>query len=174
MSRNDGYRRGRNRNWNRDKNNDRNEKRGERSERYDRSDRRSNERRFEQSRHFSNVITQKEIQENENAIKQFKEKAQVCEICGQPINDVANAISNRGSDKPSHFDCVLNKLSEEEKPGFNEKMAYIGQGRFAILHFDNPHDQKHFTIKKIIEWEERDQKRGEWRDEMAGLFSQVK
>ena len=56
----------------------------------------------------------------------------------------------------------------------SEKVAYIGQGRFAVLSFENPHDQKHFSIKRTIEWEARDAERGAWRDEMAGLFSQVK
>jgi hypothetical protein len=87
---------------------------------------------------------------------------------------MANAITNRGSGKPVHFDCVISKLSESESLSQNEKIAYIGQGRFGVLHFDNPHDQKHFTIKKIIEWEAREAERGEWRNEMAGLFSQVK
>ncbi len=179
MSRSDSYRRGRNRGWNRDKNSERSEKnarndRPERNERNERSERGRGERRFEQNRHFAPSVSQKEIQERENAIRAFKEKSQICEICGQPITDVANAICNHGSDSPVHFDCVLKKITEDEKPGMNEKVAYIGQGRFAVLHFDNPHDQKHFSIRKIIEWEDREQKRGEWRNEMAFLYSQVK
>lgn len=175
MSRNDGYRHGnRNRNWN---NRDRNE-RNSQNDRYEHSERRNesrgNERRSDHARHYSNSINQKDLHENEEAIRAFKEKVQVCELCNQSINDVANAISNKGSDKPVHFDCVLKKVSETEKVEQNEKIAYIGQGRFAVIHYANIHDQKHFEIKKIIEWEERDKKRGEWRDEMSGLFSQVK
>ena len=180
MSRNDRRRGGRNRNWNnRDNNNDRNE-RSERGERNERGERKhesrgsgSYERRQERRRSLSQ-INPKEIEENQNAIRAFKENVVNCEICGQPITDMANAITNRGSGKPVHFDCVISKLSESESLSQNEKIAYIGQGRFGVLHFDNPHDQKHFTIKKIIEWEAREAERGEWRNEMAGLFSQVK
>ena len=66
----------------------------------------------------------------------------------------------------------LRKLSETEKCGQNEKICYIGQGRFGILYFENPRDQRHFEIRKIIEWESREQTR-QWRDEMSGLYSQV-
>ncbi|MCR4823048.1 MAG: hypothetical protein K5873_09285 [Treponema sp.] len=170
MSRND-RRHGKNRSWNNRDNNERND----RSERKNHESRGSGsyERRQER-RHFVNPINQKEIEENRNAIRAFKENVVTCEVCGQPIADIANAITNRGSGKPVHFDCVITKLAEEEKLEQNDKISYIGQGRFGVLHFDNPHDQKHFTIKKIIEWEARDSERGDWRNEMAGLFSQVK
>jgi len=116
----------------------------------------------------------KEIQENENAIRTFKENVPVCEICGQPISDISSALSNKNDGNPVHFDCVLNKIAESEKPGPSEKIAYIGQGRFAVIYFENPRDTKHFTIRKTIEWEGREQERGSWRNEMAGLYSQVK
>ena len=54
----------------------------------------------------------------------------------------------------------------------NEKIAYIGQGRFGVLYFENPRDQRKFTIKKIIEWEDRE-KKSEWREELSGLYSQI-
>jgi Mn2+/Fe2+ NRAMP family transporter len=41
------------------------------------------------------------------------------------------------------------------------------------FHFDNPHDQKHFQIKKIIEWENKE-KKADFRNEMADLYSTVK
>lgn len=185
MSRNDRRRGGRNRNWNNRDNNEKSERneRNRDSRQNENSERRhesrgssSYERRQERRRFLSlqNQQNQRQIEENQNAIRIFKEKSVKCEICGELISDIANAITNRGSTNPVHFDCVIKKLSETEKTGFNEKISYIGQGRFAILHFDNPHDQKHFSIKKIIEWESRDSERGEWRNEMAGLYSQVK
>lgn len=121
-----------------------------------------------------NFVNRKEIEENQNAIRAFKENVVTCEICGEAIADIASAISNRGSENPVHFDCVLKKLAETEKPSPSEKITYIGQGKFALLYFSNPHDQKHFSIRKTIEWEARDTERGNWRNEMAGLFSQVK
>lgn len=145
---------------------ERSEKRGFESRSYDR--------RLEARRQFSNPVSQKEIREAENAIKEFKENVPVCEICGQPITDIASAISNKGDGKPVHFDCVLKKITETEKPGANERVAYIGQGRFAVIYSENPHDAKHFSIRRTIEWEGRDQERSEWRNEMASLYSQVK
>ena len=177
MSRNDRRRGGRNRSWN----NRSNSERSEESHGNERMERRQHEsrgsasyERRQERRHFANSINQKEIEENRNAIRAFKEQVVTCEICGEPITDIANAINNKSSDKPVHFDCVISKLTESESVGQNDKIAYIGQGRFGLLHFENPHDQKHFTIKKIIEWEARDSERGSWRNEMAGLFSQVK
>ena len=66
----------------------------------------------------------------------------------------------------------MRQLSERETLAPNEKISYIGQGRFAVIYFDNPRDQRHFTIKKIVEWEPRDQKCA-WREELSGLYSQV-
>ncbi|MBQ9282096.1 MAG: hypothetical protein IJ207_07825 [Treponema sp.] len=181
MSRNDRRRGGRNQNWNnRDGSTEKNERSERGRSRENRSERKhesrgsgSYERRQERRRILSQV-NQKEIEENQAAIRAFKEQVVTCEICGEPITDIASAISNRGSEKPVHFDCVLAKLSADEKLAQSDKIAYIGQGKFAVLHFENPHDQKHFTIRKTIEWEGRESERGSWRDEMAGLFSQVK
>jgi len=64
------------------------------------------------------------------------------------------------------------QLEQTEKVGQNEKICYIGQGRFGILYFENPRDQRHFTIKKIIDWEERE-KNHDWRNEISSLYSQV-
>lgn len=169
MGRNNNFRHGRNRSNNNDRG-ERNDRNG-RNERNDRNDRRQN---FDQRRPHVNPQLQKEIAEQENAIKEFKSNAPVCEICGEPILEISNAINNRGSGKPVHFDCVIKQLVESEKPGPNDRVTYIGQGKFAVLHFENPHDMKHFTITRTIEWEARDAERGEWRDTMAGLYSQVK
>lgn len=152
------------------------ERQSSRSERNSRGERggRADRRQEQQKKSSLGQISQKEIRENENAIKEFKQNVQVCELCGQPITDIASAISNKGDGKPVHFDCVLKKITEAEKPGPNEKVAYIGQGKFAVIYYENPRDTKHFSIRKTIEWEGRDQERGEWRNEMAGLYSQVK
>ncbi len=106
------------------------------------------------------------------AIQEFKARENICPLCSQAITDMSSAIAEKSSGKPVHFECVMARLSETEKVGQNEKIAYIGQGRFGILYFENPRDQRHFTIKKIIDWEEKD-KKPEWREEMSGLYSQV-
>ena len=108
----------------------------------------------------------------EEAIQEIKARQIVRPDCGELITDIASAVADKSTGKPVHFECVMNRLNETEKVGQNEKICYIGQGRFGILYFENPRDQRHFTIKKIIEWEERD-KKIDWRDEMSGLYSQV-
>ncbi|MCI1208802.1 MAG: hypothetical protein LKF96_05095 [Treponema sp.] len=117
--------------------------------------------------------TRQEAIEHEKAIKEFKTRQVVCEKCGLPINDIASALPDRETGNPVHFDCVLDELQKNEHVKENEKITYIGQGRFAVLHFDNIHDMKHFTIQKVIPWEDRDADCS-WRKEMAALYSQIK
>lgn len=192
MGRNDNGRRGRNRNWGRNRNNntEKNEERNENRERSSRNERAENRSRNDRSgsreqnrrnssqpqhtRQFANTITKKDIAENDEAIRAFKANTTTCEICGKPIEDIDTAIANRGTGAPVHFDCVLAKIAETETVGHNDKITYIGQGKFAILHFENIHDMRHFTIKKEIEWESREAERSVWRNDMASLYSQVK
>ena len=108
----------------------------------------------------------------QQSIIDLKARQTICPVCNQLISDVSSAITDKSSGKPAHFDCVLNNVSKDEKLGENEKIAYIGQGRFGVLFFENPRDPRKFTIKKIIEVEDRDAK-PQWRDEISGLYSQV-
>lgn len=108
----------------------------------------------------------------QKSILELKSREIICPKCGKKIDDIAGAIHDKKSGVPVHFDCIMSELHEQEKLEQNEKIAYIGQGRFGILYFENPRDQKKFTIKKIIEVEDRDSK-PEWRNEISGLYSQV-
>lgn len=172
MDRND-RRHGKNRNWNgRNRNGGKQQNQRRLEQRGDRVDSPLADSRPQFHPHIESV-TNESIAEDESAIRAYKENVPVCEICGQPITDVSSAVENKASGKPVHFDCVLKKLNEEEKVGLNDKITYIGSGKFAVLHFENPHDMRHFTIVKTIEWEDVN-KRSEWRSEIAGLYSQVK
>ncbi len=110
--------------------------------------------------------------ERNTAIQNVKAREIICPKCGQPITDIASAIADKATGAPLHFDCVLNQVKQSEPTGENEKVAYIGQGRFAVLQYENIRDQRHFTIKKIIEWENREQQ-SEWRSELSGLYSKI-
>lgn len=138
-----------------------------------------------QNKDFNNNNKRKTFQFNKSAyenpdgekerlknIQRFKARQVICPLCNQPITDLASAMADKASGKPIHFECAMEKVKSQETLAENEKISYIGQGRFAVLFFENPRDQRHFTIKKIIEWEDRDQK-SEWRDELSGLYSQV-
>ena len=124
--------------------------------------------------HFNHTLYENEEsrREKQKAIQELKAREIVCPMCGQPLTDVASALPDKKTGNPVHFECALVEVSKDEKLGENEKIAYIGQGRFGVLYFENPRDQRNFTIKKIIEWEDREQK-PEWRNELSGLYSQI-
>lgn len=115
----------------------------------------------------------KDMAETEAAIREFKAHTTVCELCSQPITDLASAMANRGSGNPVHFDCIIKTLSEQEPLHEKDRVTYIGNGKFAVLRFENPHDTRHFSIIKEIEWEQHDGARSAWREEMAELYSRV-
>ena len=122
-----------------------------------------------QRHRYENIADQKKKDE---AIRELKQRRVVCPICGNDIEDMASAVIDKASGDPAHFDCILDQLNKTETLGKNEKIAYIGQGRFALLRYEDPSDVKSFKIIKTIEWEGRDAKLP-WRSELSGLYSQV-
>lgn len=127
----------------------------------------------QQPRSHFNPETPADIAARESVIREFKARETICPACGKPIEDLSSAIADKASGQPMHFDCVLEKLNAAESLASNQNIAYIGQGRFAVITRENPSDAKHFKIEKIIEWEDRNNP-GAWRTEMAELFSKVK
>jgi len=123
---------------------------------------------------FNHTVYENEEADKERlkAIAEIKAREIKCPVCGELIQDISSAITDKVTGNPIHFECVLKKLESEEKVGENEKIAYIGQGRFGILYYENMRDQKHFTIKKIIEVEDRETK-SPWRAEISDLYSKV-
>ncbi|MBQ1643175.1 MAG: hypothetical protein II103_01450 [Treponema sp.] len=129
----------------------------------------------QQKKHFvpPKAVTAEQIRHDEEAIRAFKsENRPLCAHCGQPITDMASALALQNGN-PIHFDCALEIIDGQEKLGEGEKISYIGQGRFGVVYFPNAHDVKHFVIRKIIEWEDKEH-RLPWRDEMSELYSHVK
>lgn len=122
----------------------------------------------------SYTLPPEQLRDEDDAIRSYKggEKP-VCPRCGLPIADVGSALMSQEDGQPMHFDCALAALSEKERLSDNERLTYIGQGRFGVLEFVNIHDLRHFTIKKIIEWEDKDS-RPSWREELAALYSRVR
>ena len=141
----------------------------------------NNQKRNEQSREnkqksfqFNKALYEDQDAERQRlaAIQNVKAREIICPKCGQPITEIASAFADKTSGEPIHFDCALNEVKQTEPTGENEKIAYIGQGRFAVLAYENIRDQRHFTIKKIIEWESREQQ-SQWRGELSGLYSKI-
>ena len=112
--------------------------------------------------------------ENDKAIKEFRLNKIVCARCGSPIDNIAESLCDKQSGEPVHFDCVVSMLGEQEKISPSERIIYIGKGRFAVAFYANQHDDKSFSIRRIIEWEEpAGNSNVAWRQEISGLFSQV-
>lgn len=93
-----------------------------------------------------------------------------CPICGKIIRDLATAVSDKNSGLPAHFDCVAAGIAQGEALGKGDTIIYIGRGRFGVVHFSNPHDTRRFSIKKILEWEDKDNRAG-WRQTVADHYS---
>mgnify|MGYP007069933443 CR=1 FL=1 len=104
-------------------------------------------------------------------IQEIKSREIICTKCGKKIEEIEGAMADSAG-QPIHFDCALDSVKEKESLGENEKIAYIGQGRFAVLFYENIRDQRHFTIKKIIEWEDKGVQKP-WREEISSLYSKV-
>jgi hypothetical protein len=93
-----------------------------------------------------------------------------CPYCGKPIKDIASAIADKNNGAPVHFDCIITRIGEGEILEQGDAVAYIGGGRFGVVHFSNPQDNRNFTIKKILEWENKEN-RAEWRDTISDHYS---
>ena len=93
-----------------------------------------------------------------------------CPYCGKPIKDIASALAERGTGKAIHFDCILSRITKNEVLAKGDIIAYIGSGRFGVVHFNNPGEIKKFTIKKVLEWENKDE-RAEWRTIVSDHYS---
>ncbi len=93
-----------------------------------------------------------------------------CPRCGKTIEDLPSAVNDSETGSPMHFDCAVERLTESERLSEGDRIAYIGGGRFAVVHFDDPQDSKTFRIKKTIVWEVKE-KRAEWRKEVADQYS---
>lgn len=121
------------------------------------------------------VLPQEQIRANEEAIRSYKaSNTRVCEKCNMPLNDIGSAVVSPTTGEPIHFDCAVAMLESQEKVEKDERIIYIGHGRFGILKFPNIHDARHFTIRKVIEWEDTKESKPAWRNELADLFSQVR
>lgn len=111
--------------------------------------------------------------ENESQVKMPVFEPIECSFCGKPVTDFASALAHKDSGQPVHFDCVLSFLAEHENLSEGQSIAYIGQGRFAVVRMQNPSNTSRFSIEKIIEWESRD-KKYEWRTTIADVYTCVK
>jgi hypothetical protein len=93
-----------------------------------------------------------------------------CPYCGKPIKDLSLAFSDKNSGEAIHFDCMIARLSKGENLEQGDTISYIGGGRFGVVHFSNPSKPHDFKIKRIYEWENKEN-RAEWRQVISDHFS---
>ena len=95
-----------------------------------------------------------------------------CIRCGLAIKDPGEALADRISGSPVHFDCVMTELAEQEALDKGDTLSYLGGGRFGVVRFydEERGDTKKFAIKKIFEWEDKEN-RAEWRSIIADHYS---
>ncbi|MDR0375450.1 MAG: hypothetical protein LBH85_06965 [Treponema sp.] len=93
-----------------------------------------------------------------------------CPCCGKPIRDIAIAVDDRTTGAPAHLDCIIKRLAETERVEKGDVIAYIGGGRFGVIHFNGTRDKAAFKILKIFEWEQKDN-RAEWRKKVSDHYS---
>lgn len=103
-------------------------------------------------------------------IRKIEWPEHLCDKCGKPITDLTQALSDKSTGQPVHFECILSLLKNTEELKEKEEIVYIGHGNFAIVYFENPRIRSKFKIVKLIEWEDRS-KTVEWQVEIAKLGS---
>ncbi|MHB9294427.1 hypothetical protein PilKf_00141 [Pillotina sp. SPG140] len=92
----------------------------------------------------------------------------LCVSCGKIIRDITTALEEQQSHKPIHFECALEELNKHEHLESGDSIAYIGGGRFAILH-TNFRERRKFSIKKIVVYEPQAE-RSEWRKSIGERY----
>ncbi len=113
-------------------------------------------RRRQRSKKSANFQNQTNIQDVQSHVvfedldvPQVIEPRPECDICGEPIESFAEAISEPNG-AYSHFDCVIEKLKAQENVQAPDSISYIGHGAFAVVSKDA--DGK-YIIKTRIQYE---------------------
>jgi hypothetical protein len=79
--------------------------------------------------------------------------AETCPICHELVGKDATAIKFDKLQNPAHFQCVIQWLEESTKLEENEKVAYVGAGKFAVVH-STVEKNKPFEVVKYLEFAE--------------------
>lgn len=102
---------------------------------------------------------------NNKNISSYGGPSFLCSICGKNIRDLSSAITEKATGEPAHFDCIIKNLAKNEPVKENEKIVYLGNGKFGIIHYEN-NQNKNFQIIKEIEYEEVKEEQPDWRNRL--------
>ena len=94
----------------------------------------------------------------------------ICPICEKTVRDVLTAIATGTENKPTHFDCVLKALGEQEPLEPNEKICYLGGGSFGIVKSRGGSAGNKFFVRKRLQYEPKEHKVS-WRKKIADRFT---
>ncbi|ORC31874.1 hypothetical protein B4O97_16560 [Marispirochaeta aestuarii] len=90
-----------------------------------------------------------------------------CPICGKGVRDLLTAVAWGDERKPSHFDCVLKAIADQEDVQGKEKVVYLGAGSFGIVKFrSGTGSSPRFTVRKRVQLEEKEEKL-DWRKKVS-------
>lgn len=85
-----------------------------------------------------------------------------CPICSRPVRELPSALTHRPTGQPAHFECILKELRDAQELSPQERLCYLGGGTFGILEFRQAGGATKFTIRKRIQYEEKDSP-SEWK-----------
>lgn len=85
-------------------------------------------------------------------VKQVQEPHPTCPLCGQVVENIAEAISTPEG-RYAHFDCVVTQLKEQEHLLEGESISYVGSGNFAVVRKD---EEGKYQIVRRIPYEQKD------------------
>jgi hypothetical protein len=77
-----------------------------------------------------------------------------CPICGEPVRELASALTHRQSGRPAHFDCIVKELRDANPLGPQERLCYLGGGTFGVLTWKVEGNPASFVIKRRIPYED--------------------
>lgn len=96
----------------------------------------------------------------------------ICPYCNKSISDMSTAISSPDMEnKASHFDCVIASISKKEDIKLDEKVVYLGSGRFAVVKRED-YARRKLNIVKNIDFEVEEEGRSEWRNNLQQIKSE--
>ncbi len=94
-----------------------------------------------------------------------------CPVCGGEIKDPFTAIAHGRTRRPAHLECIVEELSETENVGTDQRIAYIGRGRFGVIDKEPVVEEgkKRLSIRRIIEYESdsEHEQQPPWRKELS-------
>ena len=101
----------------------------------------------------------------ETVLQETKKDSPLCPLCDKPIYDMSNAVAEPSGGMPSHFDCILDRVSAAETISLNEKIVYLGGGAFGVVEFKDKNEGT-FIVKRRIQWEKEGEKK-DWRKTLS-------